>query len=120
VRVVADQHGNPTYAPHLASALLELARQISVTPSEQTAWGIYHAAGAGAATWHGLASEIVARGLNGGAPAVEAIQSSEYPSIAPRPRNSELDSAKFARTFGLRLPPWQEGVAACVLQLSGA
>jgi dTDP-4-dehydrorhamnose reductase len=120
MRIVADQHGNPTYAPHLASAILDLARHIATAPAERQAWGTYHAAGAGAATWHGLASEIVARAVNGGAPgtSVEAIESAEYACVAPRPSNSELDCGKFERTFGLRLPPWQDGVAACVSRLS--
>jgi dTDP-4-dehydrorhamnose reductase len=28
-----------------------------------------------------------------------------------------LDCAKLERTFGVRLPAWQEGVAACVARL---
>ena len=31
--------------------------------------------------------------------------------------NSQLDRAKLERTFALRLPAWQEGVAECVERL---
>ncbi len=31
--------------------------------------------------------------------------------------NSELDCTKLEQAFGLRLPPWQDGVAACVGRL---
>ncbi len=51
VRVVDDQHGSPTYAPHLVTAILELARRLSAGTGEQGAWGIYHAAGTGTTTW---------------------------------------------------------------------
>jgi dTDP-4-dehydrorhamnose reductase len=35
---------------------------------------------------------------------------SAYPTAAKRPPNSRLDTTLFRHTFGLRLPPWQEGV----------
>lgn len=116
VRVVADQHGNPTYAPHLASAILDVARSIGTSELEP-AWGTYHAAGSGTASWHDFAREIVIQSPNAQPSLVEPITSSEYPAVAPRPLNSELDCEKFERTFGLRLPAWQQGVADCVGQL---
>ncbi|MDD2547787.1 MAG: sugar nucleotide-binding protein, partial [Burkholderiaceae bacterium] len=36
---------------------------------------------------------------------------SAYPLPAPRPHNSRLDTRKLQSTFGLTLPPWQQGVA---------
>ncbi|HEX2839880.1 dTDP-4-dehydrorhamnose reductase [Hyphomicrobium sp.] len=116
VRVVADQHGNPTYAPHLASAILDVARGIGTSEMEP-AWGTYHAAGSGTASWHDFAREIVIQAPNALPRLIEPITSSEYPAVAPRPLNSELDCEKFERTFGLRLPAWQQGVADCVGQL---
>lgn len=117
VRVVADQRGNPTYAPHLASAILDVARDIAASRSVEPAWGTYHAAGSGTASWHDFAREIVSASASGDGCSIEPIGSSDYPASAPRPRNSELDCAKFERTFGLRLPPWREGVASCLSQI---
>ena len=118
VRVVDDQHGNPTYAPHLVAAILELARQLSARKGEGDAgpWGVYHAAGTGTTTWRGLAEEVFRRSaeLGGPAAAVEPIASADYPTPAQRPANSQLDCSKLERTFGLRLPAWQDGVADCV------
>jgi dTDP-4-dehydrorhamnose reductase len=37
---------------------------------------------------------------------------------AERPANSRLDCSKLARTFGTRLPPWQQGVRECVTRLA--
>jgi dTDP-4-dehydrorhamnose reductase len=43
--------------------------------------------------------------------AVLPVPSSAFPVAAPRPHNSRLDSARFRSTFGLALPPWEQGVA---------
>jgi dTDP-4-dehydrorhamnose reductase len=119
LRIVADQHGNPTYAPHLALAILEVARQLTQHERDASIWGTYHAAGTGATSWHGFASEVVGCATRLGRPEVpvEPIVSLDYPTKAPRPFNSELDCTKFERAFGLRLPPWQDGVADCVGRL---
>ena len=46
LQVVDDQIGSPTYAPHLAAALLTMAHQISSAPRPEH-WGTFHAAGTG-------------------------------------------------------------------------
>ena len=118
VRVVDDQHGSPTYAPHLVGAILDLARVVS-KPDAQGPWGIYNAANAGTTTWRGLADEVFARSraLDGPVAEVDPIRSADYPTPAQRPDNSQLDCSKLERTFGLRLPTWQEGVADCVTRI---
>jgi dTDP-4-dehydrorhamnose reductase len=119
VRVVDDQRGSPTYAPHLVAAILELARQLSGKKAGEAPWGVYHAAGTGTTTWRGFAEEVfrASAALGGPVAEVEPIRSSDYPTPAARPMNAQLDCAKLERTFGLRLPPWQEGVADCVARL---
>ncbi len=119
LRVVDDQRGSPTYAPHLASAILEIARQLSARTKSLAPWGTYHAAGSGTATWFDLACEVmrVSAELGGPSVPVEPIPSSEYPTPATRPANSELDCGKLARVFGLRLPDWRDGVGLCVRRL---
>jgi len=122
LRVVADQIGSPTYAPHLAAAILDVARAVAGHPAGEAPWGIYHAAGTGSTSWHGLAGEILASAASRGhaGAALEPIDSASYPSPAPRPANSVLSSDKFDRTFGVRLPPWQQGVADCIARLMDA
>jgi len=39
---------------------------------------------------------------------VQPIPASDYPTPARRPSNSVLANEKFARTFGFRLPSWQQ------------
>ena len=84
------------------------------------AWGIYHAAAAGETTWHGFASAIIAAAKPLGVPQVPVlpITTAEYPTPARRPANSCLDCGKLERAFGVRLPPWQQGLAECIGELA--
>jgi dTDP-4-dehydrorhamnose reductase len=119
LQVVDDQRGSPTYAPHLADAIIEIGRQIRAKGAGESIWGIYNAAGTGAATWYGLACEALRRSreLNGPTVPVEPIAGKDYPTVAPRAANAVLDCTKLARVFGTRLPAWEEGVAHCVAGL---
>ena len=118
VRVVEDQRGSPTYAPHLVTAILELA-SIASRDNADGPWGVYHAANAGTATWRELAEESFAQSrlLGGPSADVEPISSADYPTPAQRPANAQLDCSKLSQNFGLRLPTWQAGVAECVARL---
>lgn len=118
LRIVSDQRGNPTYAPHLAKVILEIARQIT-RENGAAPWGLYHAAGAGLAGWDELARALLARAAGAGRPTVdvEGIASADYPTPAPRPMNSALSTARLETTFGLTLPTWQDGVRDCVAEL---
>jgi dTDP-4-dehydrorhamnose reductase len=121
LKVVADQHGSPTYAPHLARATLaalDRARELAVFPS-----GIYHLCGSGETTWHEFAVRIFeqarARGLKLAVKNVEAIPTSAYPTPARRPANSRLDMSRIEQELGVLMPDWQEGLAEC-MDLIGA
>lgn len=120
LRVVDDQIGCPTYAPHLAAAILDLARRVSAQGAETAAhWGTYHAAGRGSVTWCGLAREVfrVSAAKGGPVATVEPISTAEYPTPARRPANSRLDCTAMERTFGIQLPDWQSGVAEGISRL---
>jgi len=117
LKVVADQRGCPTYAPHLADFLLLAAsRAISAAPP---VWGIYHAVGGGETTWHGFAEAIfeAAAAAGGPRPCVEAIATADYSTPAPRPADSRLNTTKIEATFAATLPPWRSGVTAAVTAL---
>jgi dTDP-4-dehydrorhamnose reductase len=118
LRVVDDRVGCPTYAPHLARAILDVAR--AVTTGSDACWGTYHAAGTGAVTWCGFAREIMRFSAERGGPSVPVvpITPAEYPTTAERPMNSRLDCSKLAGEFGIRLPSWQEGLSNCLDRLA--
>ncbi|MEZ5854066.1 MAG: dTDP-4-dehydrorhamnose reductase [Hyphomicrobiaceae bacterium] len=119
LRVVDDQIGSPTYAPHLARAILHLARNLTGAPEGDERWGIYHAAGGGEVTWCGLARETfrISKSLGGPSADVEAITTADYPTPARRPANSRLDCTKLQKLHAITLPPWQAGVAEGVSRL---
>ena len=107
--VVADQRGCPTATLDIAEAIL--AVHASLARGEDVS-GTFHFAGMGATSWHGFTEAIVAAQAphTGRRPPVDAIVTADYPTLARRPANSELDSSRFAATFDLRAKPWLERV----------
>ncbi len=118
--VVADQHGNPTYAPDIATALLTILEQLGGKEPAPALAGIYHMVGSGETTWHGFANAIFDEGARFGLakPAIKAVTTAEYPTPACRPANSRLDGSKLQDNFGISLPNWRESTATCVKRLS--
>ena len=117
LRVVADQHGCPTTAADLATAILSIAEQIRMDGWKDEYAGVYHAAGAGETTWHGLAMAAFEESARHGARVprlVMAIATADYPTPAARPANSRLDGTALARTFGIRLPPWRDSLTRVI------
>jgi dTDP-4-dehydrorhamnose reductase len=119
LRVVDDQRGCPTGTADLAQAIMVAANRLA---SDETVCGTYHFAGTGVTTWHGFAAEIAAAQsvFSGRRPRVEAISSAGDPRPARRPANSELDSSRFAETFGFRAMPWRERTHELVDELCSA
>jgi dTDP-4-dehydrorhamnose reductase len=99
VRVVSDQYGSPTYVPHLADAIAELI--------ESAAFGTYHLAGQGGASWYELTTALY--GALGITTPVRPVATADFPRAAARPRYSVLTTIQQPRIL---LPPWQEGVLA--------
>jgi dTDP-4-dehydrorhamnose reductase len=115
LRVVADQRGCPTAAADLAAAILAIADRLADGWDDMLA-GVYHAAGSGETTWHGLAESVFARAERHGLarPTVAAIATADWPTPARRPPDSRLDCGKLHRSFGLRLPDWHDSVGRTV------
>ncbi len=115
VNVVADQHGAPTSAIDIATALVAIATRIlsdRAAGAGSALWGTYHFAAAGETTWHGLAQYIFAdmQRRTGRSPTCKPITTAEYPLPARRPANSRLNCSKFDATFAVGRGPWQQSV----------
>jgi len=117
--VVADQIGSPTSAPDLAEAVIAIAKAMVAKPDDRSLRGVFHAAGSGETSWAGLAEAVFAASVEFDGPSarVRPIATAEYPTPARRPANSRLDCGLLEQRHGLRLPPWQGSVRACVAQL---
>ncbi len=109
LRIVADQHGAPTPARLIARVTNELLTRPEIR-------GTYHLAPRGETTWHGIARRVVCRAAEHGLPlaldadAIDPIPSEAYPTPAPRPKNSRLDTDALQALLPWSLPPWEPGV----------
>ena len=111
ISVVDDQIGRPTFARHLALAILKAVDVFAQEPDIETS--IYHVTNGGEpVSWAGFAKAIFeAQGLD---VKVEDIPSSDYPTAAERPAYSVLDTDNFERTFRHPMPDWQAGLRAAL------
>lgn len=122
LRVIADQVGAPTGAELLADVTAHALRALAVDP---TLAGTYHCAAAGETSWHGYACHVIEWARAHGHPvkvapdAIRAIPTADYPTAAARPLNSRLDTSRLQRAFGLRMPPWQQGVERMLAEVLG-
>jgi len=117
--VIDDQIGAPTGADLLADLTAQMVR--TAMNREIDLSGVYHAVAAGETSWHGYASLVVERARQMGrelkVQAIDAVPSSAFPTTAARPHNSRLSTRKLQQVFGLRLPPWQQGVERMLAEI---
>lgn len=118
--VIDDQVGAPTGAELLADVTAQALVQALVRPELA---GLYHLAAAGETSWYGYACRIIDWARAWGEPLevreVVPIPSSAYPLPAQRPANSRLATDKLRRSFGLTLPPWEQGVERTLREILG-
>jgi dTDP-4-dehydrorhamnose reductase len=119
VRIVDDRWGSPTAATDLANAILDILGQLGRDDGFLSRAGVYHLTAQGKTTWHGFGSAIFAGWAERGRRVTRLvpIRSAEYPASARRPTNSRLDCSKIEGPFGVRLPPWQQSLDACLDRL---
>jgi dTDP-4-dehydrorhamnose reductase len=102
LRVVNDQRGRPTYTPHLADAIVRLAR---IANDDPEARGILHYADSPECTWFDFARAIV-----GDETTVNAVTSSAFPRPAQRPAYSVLSTERYERVTGVQPASWEDGL----------
>lgn len=119
LRVVADQHGNPTAAPDLADAIAAVLARVRTTGWQPAYRGVFHATAPDGTDWHTFAVAIfeAARAGGGPSPAVQAITTADYPTKAVRPADGRLDTSRLAEVFGVTLPPWRQGLTRVIRAL---
>jgi dTDP-4-dehydrorhamnose reductase len=121
--VIDDQFGAPTSAELLADVCAHAIRS-ALTGSRDFA-GTYHCAASGETSWNGYARYVLEQAAALGwslrcpSHAVHSVVTANYPTPAPRPLNSRLDTTRLRETFGLLLPHWKSGVRRMLLEISG-
>jgi dTDP-4-dehydrorhamnose reductase len=107
LKVVDDQWGRPTYG-------LDLARTILTLISNDTIYNfpILHYANEGVCSWKAFAEAII----NEVEPTtvIHGIPSSDYPTLAKRPKYSILDTQRIEKDLGITIPKWQESLKKCI------
>ena len=122
--VIDDQIGAPTGAELLADVTAHAMVHVTRRPADA---GLYHLSASGETSWCGYANFVLTRAVELKLAANQAlplrvrsaspVPTSAYPTAARRPLNSRLDTRKLQDTFGLTLPPWQQGVARMLSEI---
>lgn len=115
LRIVDDQVSNPTWARMLAETTAQLIAKAGGDPS---GWlgerrGLYHLAGNGYASRLEWAQAILSHDPHKEEQVTREIlpaNTADFPTPALRPLFSALNCDKFAHTFELRLPGWEDAL----------
>lgn len=121
--IVADQIGAPTTARLIADTTVLCVHQVM----KERVTGIfssdlYHLTASGHTSWHGFTKEIISLAnqsakLQLTIKDIKAIPTSNYPTPAVRPMNSQLALTKLESVFSLRMPDWKETLAVCITEI---
>ncbi|MDR1342098.1 MAG: dTDP-4-dehydrorhamnose reductase [Prevotellaceae bacterium] len=101
--VVFDQVGTPTNAADLARCILSIIFKVAAHEKEFTG-GVFHFSNEGVCSWYDFALQIMK--LGGRSCKVLPIESSAYPTPAPRPSYSVLSKEKIKNTYGVEIAHW--------------
>jgi dTDP-4-dehydrorhamnose reductase len=106
VRVVNDQHGNPTWTADLAEGLIALAQAADRVPV-----AVLHCVNSGATTWCELARAVFTE-IGADPDRVQPCSTAEFRRPAPRPANSVLDTAGWVAAGLPELRHWRHALHA--------
>ncbi len=106
LNIVADQFGQPTNANDLAEAIMKIIK------SEKITSGIFNFSNLGRISWFDFAEKIAE--LSEAKIKLNAIETSQYPTPAKRPKNSVLDLDKISKTYAIQLKTWEESLEDCI------
>lgn len=118
ISVVDDQSGCPTSALDLAWALITICKKLEVDKNGDT-YGLFNLANSGSTTWFGVARQIFAKSALFGGPVaqVDPVTSDNFPTVASRPRYSNLSLDKVGKIYGIKMRDWPDAIEDCVAQI---
>ncbi|PFH10691.1 dTDP-4-dehydrorhamnose reductase [Collimonas sp. PA-H2] len=118
LRIVADQHGSPTWSRTIADTTAHIVAQLRSEGAHkfldklQSRSGLYHLTARGQTTWHGFTKTIIDHPSVTRKPLVIPIATQEYPLPAKRPGNSVLNCQRLINAF-CDLPTWDQALKLC-------
>jgi len=121
--IVSDQVGSPTSARLISdTTVLCLQQAIKERHAGIFSSDLYHLTNSGHTSWFGFTEEIVGQassqlGVKLALKELKAIPTSEYPTPAIRPMNSQLDLAKLESVFTVKMPDWKKSLSICMAEM---
>lgn len=111
LRIVGDQIGCPTYAHDIANAIVVILKSLK---SKELNSGLYHFGGNVCCSWVEFAQAIFDEAMRlkviASKPNIVAITTKEFPTLAKRPAQSQLNSNKLKVIFGIDPSDWMLGI----------
>ena len=107
LNVVDDQWGRPTYGIDLARTVLKLIFNNTIYT-----FPILYFANQGVCSWREFAEAIIIEVEY--STKVKGIPTSDYPTLAKRPKYSILDTQRIEKEIGIEIPTWQESLKKCI------
>ena len=102
LRIVGDQVGSPTYAQDIAKAIITILESLK---SKEVTSCLYHFSGNFCCSWAVFAQAIFDEALElkviVSKPNILTITTKEFPTLAKRPAQSQLNSTKLTTNFGI-------------------
>jgi dTDP-4-dehydrorhamnose reductase len=114
LRVVNDQVGPPTYAPDIAAALIQIAREKIAGAGDLS--GLMHVVSPDVAVRTDMAAAIIEESRRQGGPfaPILPVTTASFNAPAKRPLNARLSNAKAVARLGLAFTPYAEALQRSV------
>ncbi|SFH99332.1 dTDP-4-dehydrorhamnose reductase [Collimonas sp. OK307] len=118
LRIVADQHGSPTWSRTIADTTAHIVAQLrsegahKLPDTLESRSGLYHLTAQGQTTWHGFTKTVLDHPSVTKKPLVIPITTQDYPLPAKRPGNSVLNCQSLISAF-CDLPAWDHALKLC-------
>ncbi|MDP3843863.1 MAG: dTDP-4-dehydrorhamnose reductase [Oxalobacteraceae bacterium] len=116
LRIVADQHGAPTWCRTIADTTAHIVALAKGAQDAQEWWqersGIYHLTAQGQTTWFEFTQAILENAAIAKKSVLIPITTQEYPLPAKRPTYSILSCERLMNTF-CGLPEWENALRLC-------
>ena len=107
IKVVNDQFGSPTYGIDLARVVLD-----NFTKPKFFDFGCYHFTNKGDISWFEFAKKIVE--ISKINCSIKPCLTTEYETLAVRPKYSILDTKRIENHFSLSIPSWENALERCL------